>query len=125
MATAGTGTGGVNRLNRSSVAGADGVVRNLTTQAAGGLEIGFESLNDPFRSMSGGCGATRAIGGCGAGASAGPGAMNGGICGGTGGSTSGAGTPTCGGGSGGTSNSSTSCTSSAGGPGLVVIERIG
>lgn len=133
-----TSTGGVNRFLYgaaiASGAGVDGLLRaGGTPQAATNVASSFDSLNDPFRGLSGGCtGGGGGQGGSGAGGGAGGGGVGGagGVLGGGGGcyawpnSTVMAGIGGVGGGGGGTAHSS-ACYSGAGGTGLITVERIG
>ena len=129
-ASLGTGANGVNALGRLSTADTTGIVRNLATQAANGFEYGFETLNNPFRSMSSAGVAGNASAACGAGSS-GLGGTSAQFCffGGSGGvthnTTAASSSVLFGGGSGGVSSSATSATSGAGGACLAAIERIG
>lgn len=146
-----TFSGGKGRLFRGpniTLSSADGITRMMPTLGAAPVSgdspgIGFESLSDPFRAMSG-KGSDGAVNTGATGAMSGPGGGGGGIsaaatygayalvnvCGGGGGScfTGGAASVKCsiGGGSGGACSMSNGAASSGtGGDGLVTIQNIG
>jgi len=123
-------TPGVNRFGIYGPSSVDGFARNLSSTASTGIVFSFDSSVDPFRGLTGGCGAETGGSGAGGTGTYGTVGFSGGVCGGGGGVASASavtsgGSPLGGGSGGATSTLTGPATSANGGPGIVVIERIG